>query len=87
MRTPNFTEPNYFLAFFYIEIAVHGYRPRRSGLAGFGTAKPAQSAPGSTTAIDDLSVIISSYFIEIVSNILYDFALIITPLFFLYFIF
>ena len=62
MRTPNFTEPNYFLAFFYIEIAVHGYRPRRSGLAGFGTAKPAQSAPGSTTAIDDLSVIISLFY-------------------------
>ena len=51
-----------FFIFFYIEIAVHGYRLRRSGLAGFGTAKPAQSAPGSTTAIDDLSVIISLFY-------------------------
>ena len=53
---------NLFLSLFYIEIAVHGYRPRRSGLAGFGTAKPAQSAPGSTTAIDDLSAIISLFY-------------------------
>ena len=51
-----------FKSFSYIEILIHGYRPRRSGLAGFGTAKPAQSAPGSTTAIDDLSVIISLFY-------------------------
>ena len=51
-----------FKSFFYIQLSVHGYRLRRSGLAGFGTAKPAQSAAGSTTAIDDLSVIISLFY-------------------------